>query len=90
MTARRRTKPRLCWAVLWRSQCRLDGKTERLIGCPAPPWVQLFPTRRLAREFIAERYGYIRERPDLQVEPHGWKVPIPVKVRVSAERVDPR
>ena len=39
-------------------------------------------TRREAREWIKKHYGYISERPDLQIEPHGWKMPVPVKVRV--------
>jgi len=66
------------WGVLWRSNNRLDGVREHLIYDSRIPL--LFITRREARKFIAERYGYLRARPDLKAEPHGWKMPIPVKV----------
>lgn len=43
----------------------------------------LFTTRSEARRYICERYGYIKTRPDLQAEPHGWKMPVPVRVAVE-------
>jgi hypothetical protein len=43
---------------------------------------RLFKTRREAREFAETEYGYIRTRPDLQREPHGWTVPKSIKVDV--------
>jgi hypothetical protein len=42
----------------------------------------LFRTRQKAREYINEKYGYIRTRPDLRVEPHGWRIPTAIKVDV--------
>lgn len=47
----------------------------------------LFNTRREAREFIETNYGYIRQRDDLKNDPHGWKVPIPVRVKVTVEEI---
>jgi len=64
------------WGVQWRSVNRLDGKSERLI------WTPLFHTRRECRRYIEERYGYIRQRPDLRAEPHGWRMPRAVRVLV--------
>lgn len=69
------------WGALWRSNNRLDGKREHLIYENLKP--VLFRTRRECREFIKQKYGYIAERLDLQDEPHGWKMPIPVKVKIE-------
>jgi hypothetical protein len=68
------------WGALWRSENLLDGKREFLLYCDGLP--ALFNKREEARIFIKGKYGYIKERKDLQQEPHGWKMPIPVKVRV--------
>jgi hypothetical protein len=79
MTAGRRIS--YCWAVWWHSR-----HDSYLIGEPnGTTRTALFPTRRAARTYIAERYGYIKKRLDLQEEPHGWKVPTPVKVQVIVE-----
>lgn len=45
----------------------------------------LFRTRSEAREWIEKEYGYLRTRPDLQAEPHGWKMPIPVRVVIGVD-----
>lgn len=74
---------RTTWAGLWRSENRRDGKTEHLLYRDCLPC--LFRTRREAREYIEQRYGYIRGREDLKTEPHGWRVPVAVKVRVERE-----
>jgi hypothetical protein len=76
------------WAVLWRSENALDGKREFLIGeFRSPIRKMLFNTRAEAREHIRDQYGYISKRPDLQAEPHGWRMPIAVKVEVEVRRV---
>jgi hypothetical protein len=46
---------------------------------------KLFLTRKEARDWIETQFGYIRKRKDLQSEPFGWKVPIPVRVSVVVE-----
>jgi hypothetical protein len=71
------------WGVLWRSDNRLDGKRTNFMFHDRQP--VLFMTRREARAWIKEFYGYIAERPDLRAEPHGWKVPLPVRVVVTLE-----
>lgn len=75
------------WAVEWHSVNRLDGDRRHLIW-EFPP--RLFYTRRECRAFIEEKYGYIRERPDLQNEPHGWRMPQAVLVIVEKASPDRR
>ncbi len=69
------------WAVLWQSENQLDGYRSHLIRDDRD--VKLFKSRAQARAYINERYGYIRTRPDLQAEPCGWRMPVPVKVGVG-------
>jgi len=71
------------WGVLWRSKNRLDGMQRHLISKHCMP--VLFNTRRNAREWIESEYGYIRNREDLRSEPHGWMMPIPIKVEVRVK-----
>ena len=76
----------MIWALLWRSENRLDGYREHLIRDWKDPDAltpKLFRTRREARAWKKERYGYINDRPDLRREPHGWKPPKVVKVDVT-------
>jgi hypothetical protein len=69
------------WAPKWTSKNHTDGVTSHLIWDNLLP--ALFRSRRECREFIEHKYGYIRNRPDLQREPHGWKMPRPVKVTIT-------
>ncbi len=68
------------WAGEWRSVNRLDGERRHLLHENLLP--RLFTTRRECRAWIDATLGYIRERPDLRREPHGWHVPQAVLVRV--------
>lgn len=43
----------------------------------------LFFTRREARAFIQEHYGYIKTREDLRRPPHNWRLPTAVRVTVD-------
>ena len=83
----------MTWGIKWRSECKLDGRKEYLMGSlwpgPYPPPPQysgfktaVFKTRAMARAHIKKHYGYIKDRPDLRREPHGWKMPIAVQVDV--------
>jgi hypothetical protein len=71
------------WGLLWRSENCLDGKRQHLCCESCVP--VLFRTRQEARDYADRRYGYIRTRPDLQTEPHGWRLPLPVRVAVQVE-----
>lgn len=80
------------WGLLWRQENEREGYRQHLLGTfpiatTAHPIFQgvrvaQFATRREAREHIKKHYGYIAKRPDLQREPHGWKMPVPVKIKV--------
>ena len=67
------------WGLLWRSRNHVDGYREHLLyeqdGRPL-----MFQTRREVRQFAQEKYGYIKTRQDLRDEPHGWRMPMPVKL----------
>lgn len=73
------------WAILWRSENRLDGLSEHLVLDPRGRLPLLFKTRAEARQHIAGHWGYIRHRPDLRAEPHGWRMPLAVRVTASVE-----
>ena len=74
------------WGLLFRSNNKLDGYKEHLIRhwrsaetlCNCDP--VLFKTRQQARDSRDQEYGYLRNRPDLKTEPHGWRMPLVVKV----------
>jgi hypothetical protein len=65
------------WAVQWHSRNRLDGDSRFLM------WTPLFRNRRECRAYIDREWGYIRSRPDLRAEPHGWWVPKAVRVIIA-------
>lgn len=62
--------------------------TEHLLRENCVP--KLFVTREKARRWIAEQYGYIKKRPDLQAQPHGWHYPKPVRVTITPNVQDQR
>lgn len=73
------------WAAKWHSKNRRDGETNYLIlfDCQSPTlFFMVFKTRQACRAFIKKRYGFIADRPDLQAEPFGWRVPQAVKVEI--------
>lgn len=69
------------WALLWHSENKRDGVREYIIRDGCTP--VLFSTRAKAREYAQVRYGYITHRKDLRNEPHGWRMPRPVRVRIE-------
>jgi hypothetical protein len=69
------------WGALWRSKNRREGRCEHLMFENYVP--VFFLSKRDAREWIDKKWGYIRKRPDLQREPHGWKMPVPVRVTIE-------
>lgn len=86
------------WAVKWMSRNELNGYTEHFVTTRTggrPPElsgcrIALFRTRKMARAWRDEYYGYIRRRPDLQKEPHGWMIPKVVKVAMKVYELDLR
>ena len=71
------------WAGEWHSRNNLDGDRWHILNENCLP--ALFRTRRECRDYIKDRYGYIAERQDLRDEPHGWRMPQTVKVKVIKE-----
>ena len=84
MTTKPRGRGRM-WAVKWRSDNYLDGATSYLIRDPVGI-VKLFKTRYEARSYAQLKFGYIKLRPDLRAEPHGWKFPTTVTVKVIEDK----
>lgn len=82
-------KDKIAWGILERSENRLDGKREWLSTndwcSDAVVRTRLFATRQEARKVCDKEFGYIKERADLRAEPHGWKTPKIVKVKVTIE-----
>jgi hypothetical protein len=77
------------WAILVRSNNRLEGKREFLAGNgyfgradDHPCRTKLFETRDGARSAIRAHFAHCARR-DLRAEPHGWLAPIPVRVTVT-------
>lgn len=71
----------ILWGLLWHGENKRDGVTEHFIRHDCLP--VLFKTKRQAREYALKCYGYIKTRKDLRVEPHGWRLPRPIRVRVA-------
>jgi hypothetical protein len=71
----------MIWGILWHSKNKLNGVCEHLIYDHGLP--MLFRTRKEAREWVEKNYGYIKHRKDLRGEPHGWRMPKPVKVEMQ-------
>lgn len=72
----------MTWAILQRSNNNLDGRRGWIDyhnGIPI-----LFKTKREAAAYIKENYAYFK-RADLRLEPHGWLMPIPVRVTIAQE-----
>lgn len=66
------------WGLEWFSKNKLDGVTRHLIFDDCKP--AFFGSRAEARVFMNLRYGYIKSRKDLRREPHGWRLPRPVRI----------
>lgn len=73
------------WAALWHSKNKLEGVCEHIIFEECMP--KLFIRKKDAMEFIKVRFGYIAKRKDLRAEPHGWRMPKPVKVKVKISQM---
>ena len=71
------------WGILWRRKNKDDGIRDHLIYEDRIP--KLFVTRTAAKAFIDEKYGYLRNRPDLRAEPFGYRMPKPVRVAIAIE-----
>ncbi len=76
------------WAVEYHSRNRVDGDRRHLVWDHEPGEMfcyRLFRTRLECRAWIEAHHGYLRDRPDLRAEPHGWFMPRAVRVTVNRE-----
>lgn len=84
------TRKTNCWAVLKRSVNQLDGARVFFDGTTGhASRTLLFETRREALDYVETKYGYQRSRPGLRAEPHGWRMPKVVRVRVTVAEARP-
>jgi hypothetical protein len=74
------------WAIQRGSTNLLDGHRTYLDGDPVcASRTRLFRNRAAARDYAKQHYSYIKDREDLQREPHGWHVPRVVRVTVTID-----
>jgi hypothetical protein len=75
----------MLWAAKWSQTNKLDGKRDHLIIFDWRTHLtnRLFKTRAECRRWIEAEYGYIRIRKDLRNEPHCWRLPKAVRVKVT-------
>ena len=74
------------WMIKHITDNKLDGHREHYEWCGyrRPGYGPLFfRTRQEARDANEAWHGYIKRRPDLRTEPHGWKMPRVVKVEIE-------
>ena len=75
----------LRWAILHRTSAAcIDGARKWLEGHPRTGTL-LFGTREAARAYCRNHYGYMAQRADLALPPHGWLQPVVVRVRVTVQ-----
>lgn len=72
------------WGVLMREENKANGKMEYLCCRDARPVV--FHTRKETHAYIRQAFGYLKRQPNLRREPYGWRMPQPIKVRMTVER----
>ncbi len=73
-----------CWGVEWHSVNRLDGDRRFILWDEGQPL--FFRTRWETRDWIRVHHGYLKERPDLRQEPHGWRMPQAVRITIDVRR----
>lgn len=73
------------WSLKWYSRNYRDGITEYIIFENCLP--KFFLTRETARQYANEKYRYIKTRKDLKEEPHGWRFPKAIKIRITIEEL---
>lgn len=72
------------WMVKWRStDDSIDGAHVFLRGGVD----MTFKTRRACVEWIKAHYGYLSKRSDLSGPPHGWRMPVPVRVSIIIREI---
>lgn len=78
------------WGIVKSSDNWLDGAREWFDpawqnGLNMVPMPRMYVTRREAREACTRMRNDLKGRPDLQAQPHGWKMPRVCKIKVTFE-----
>jgi len=74
------------WALLWSDRSfsrKIVGKHFEFENCLP----KFFNRRKEARDYVKEKYGYMKERKDLRTYPHFWRMPNIVKVHITIEEI---
>jgi len=83
------------WAIKHVTDSRLDGHREWLEGnarfsvpaCVAGCHKVVYKTRAEARRHIRLHHGYMKKGSYLRTNPHGWKMPVAVRCRITVEEI---
>lgn len=73
------------WAIRWNGNLIGAAFGDRGFPDTLSLVPLVFRSRRVAREFIEDRFAYIRERPDLRQPPYNWRMPEAVKVKMTVK-----
>ena len=68
------------WCVLW------DSRHEQHLMFDGPKPLA-FKTKKQCKKFIDEKWGYIKNRPDLKTAPYYWRLPKPVRIRIEYNQI---
>ena len=69
------------WALKWCSK----NNADYIIYDNCLP--KFFLTRKEARKYANKKYGYIKTRIDLRQEPHNWRIPRAIKVKITIQEI---
>ena len=81
-------------APVWGVLIRWGGEDQYFLGCVSvrrPIEIRgfttalAFETRKQAREYIKAQFGYLARRADLRARSHNWRMPVPIKLRITVE-----
>jgi len=76
------------WAIKHDTTNKLDGRRVYFEGdAKSTCNIRLFETRREARDYIRQKWAYLKDRPDLRAEPFCWRVPKATRVEIEVKEV---
>lgn len=69
------------WGVLFVYKNKIDGAKKYIDFENYAP--VFFFTKQEAIQYIKMKYGYIAKRKDLRQEPYKWRMPKPIKLKIT-------
>lgn len=70
------------WGLLWWSKNKPDIQNHLIFKKSEPV---TFRTRKEAREFANQEYGYIKTRKEARAQPFGWRFPKAVRISITID-----